>query len=217
MATLVYPALVTGDHAQGYHANLVDFEQLTPSAASPAELLTAARDLLLGALTRLEKAGRDWPAATPVEALGERAGGAIVMLVDVQVEDPPMRVNISIGERLLRRLDQTAEAQNMTRSGFIAAAVRQRLGDQASDETIGERASSQRLLDEVAEVGRRVNEALGPDSAFGRTLADLDARALDGLRLMAENVGAMVKRQGQNRRPAASSREDGADRSAGPS
>ena len=109
------------------------------------------------------------------------------MLIDVQVEETPVRVNISIGERLLRRLDAAAEAQTMTRSGYIAAAVRQRLGDAETGERAG--AGGQRLWEEVSDLRRRVNEAIGPDSAFGRTLADLDARALEGLRAFAAGRG----------------------------
>ena len=197
MPVTVYPALVTGDQAQGYRADLVDFPGVSVTEASSADLLRVSRERLLSALTALEAAGRDWPAATPVEALGERlqAERAILLLVDIQVEETPVRVNISIGDRLLRQLDEAAEAQNMTRSGFIAAAVRQRLGAAGAQAGGVNGAGSQRLFEEVAEVGRRVNEALGPESAFGRAVAELDSRALDSLRMLAGNVGAAVKRR----------------------
>ena len=104
----------------------------------------------------------------------------MVVLVDVQVEDTPVRVNISIGERLPSRLDAVAAEHGMTRSGFIAAAVRRRLEGEprraVDDDTV------ERLRREVANIGRRVNETLGPDSEIGRTLAELDDAATDGLR-----------------------------------
>ena len=197
MPVTVYPALVTGDQARGYRADLVDFPGATVSEASSADLLRVSREQLLAALTELEKAGRDWPAATPVEALGSRlqAERAILLLVDIQVEETPVRVNISIGDRLLRQLDEAAEAQNMTRSGYIAAAVRQRLGAAGAQAAGVNPAGSQRLFEEVAEVGRRVNDALGPDSAFGRAVAELDNRALESLRMLAGNVSSVVKRR----------------------
>ena len=198
MPVTVYPALVTGDQAQGYRADLVDFPGVSVAEAGSADLLRVSRERLLGALTALETAGQDWPAATPVEALGERlrAERAILLLVDIQVEETPVRVNVSIGDRLLRQLDEAAEAQNMTRSGYIAAAVRQRLGAAGSAGGSINGAGSQRLFEEVAEVGRRVNEALGPESAFGRTVAELDSRALESLRMLAGNMGAAVRRRG---------------------
>ncbi len=194
MPVTIYPALVTGNQAQGYSADLVDFVGVSVTEASSNDLLRVARERLLAALTALEAAGQDWPAPTPVEALGERlqAQHAILLLVDVQSEETPVRVNISIGDRLLRQLDEAAEAQNMTRSGFIAAAVRHRLGAAAGPPN---GAGSQRLFEEVAEVGRRVNEALGPDSAFGRAVAELDAKALESLRMIAGNLSSAVKRR----------------------
>ena len=207
MPVAVYPALVTGDQVQGYRAELVDFAESGAMAATPADLLQAARERLLAALSELEREGRDWPTPSPVETLGERlqAVRAVLLLVDVQVEETPVRVNISIGDRLLRRLDQAAEAQSMSRSGYIAAAVRERLGE-AGGAAGPEASGSQRLFEEVAEVGRRVNEAIGPDSVFGRAVSELDTRALDGLRALADNVASAVKRR--SGRPFAAGGED---------
>lgn len=188
MPVAIYPALVTGDASGGFKAALVDFPGVRLEATDLAVLLKAARERLHRLLAELDREGRDWPDATPVEALAERqtAERAALMLIDVQVEETPVRVNISIGERLLRRLDAAAETQNMTRSGYIAASVRQRLGDSESGERPG---GGQRLWEEVSELRRRVNDAIGPDSVFGKTLADLDARALDGLRAFAAGRG----------------------------
>ena len=188
MPVAIYPALVTGDASAGFKAVLVDFAGVQLEAADLSSLLKAARERLHRLLAELDRDGRDWPDATSVEALAGRQAiaRAALMLIDVQVEETPVRVNISIGERLLRRLDAAAEAQNMTRSGYIAAAVRQRLGDPDSGERRG---GGQRLWEEVSELRRRVNEAIGPESVFGRTLADLDARALDGLRAFAAGRG----------------------------
>ena len=199
MPVAVYPALITGDQSAGYHAELVDFPGASVTEASSADLLRVARERLLRALRDLEAAGEAWPTATPVEALSDRiqTTQAILLLVDIQVEETPVRVNISIGDRLLRQLDDAAEAQNMTRSGFIAAAVRQRLGTPGAQAAGMNGLGSQRLFEEVAEVGRRVNEALGPESAFGRAVAELDTRALDSLRFLADNVTSAVKRRGR--------------------
>ena len=123
-----------------------------------------------------------------------------LMLIDVQIEDAPVRVNISIGERLLKRIDDAAASQSMTRSGFIAAAVRHRLGDETGPEPAAGM-DTQRIYDEVVALGRRVNDALGPDSAFGRTLTEWDNRALDGLRKLAGDVASAVGRRSPEKRP----------------
>jgi predicted RNase H-like HicB family nuclease len=185
MAVAIYPALVTGDLAQGYRAELVDFEGAHAGGEDPSALLRRARELLQALLQRLDQSGGEWPEPTPVEALSDRLrdASAALLLVDVQVEETPVRVNISIGEGLLRRLDAAAEAQNMTRSGYIAAAVRSQL----SGESPGRGAAGPGLREELSEFGRRLNQALGPESAFTRAVADLDERALDGLRALREH------------------------------
>jgi hypothetical protein len=189
MPVAVYPALMWGDAGTGYRAALVDFAEGAVAEANAADLLRAARQKLAQLLAELDRDGRDWPAPTPVEVLvvRQQAEGGLLLLVDVQVEDAPVRVNISLGERLLRQLDEAAEASNMTRSGFIAAAVRERLGVGGPGQSGG---ASQRMFEEMSELGRRVNDALGPDSTFGRTLADLDARALEGFRTLVDRLGA---------------------------
>jgi predicted RNase H-like HicB family nuclease len=52
---------------------------------------------------------------------------ALVTVVDADLPAKAVRVNISIDERLLDRIDRAAQATGETRSGFIAAAARHRL------------------------------------------------------------------------------------------
>lgn len=190
MSSVAYIACVVGDEEEGYRATFPDLPSEAVLGATLPVLLRKARERLLETLKRLAVEGADWPAATPIERLRSDPGhaGSLFLLVDAQVDDTPVRVNISIGERLLKRLDEAAEAQNMTRSGLIAAIARQRLGEEVEAKAPGE-ASTQKLQDEIVALGRRVNEVLGPDSTVVRTLAELDGRALEGLRKLASAVG----------------------------
>ena len=129
-----------------------------------------------------------------------REAGAVLLLIDIEVDDPPTRVNISIGERLLRRIDAAAQKSGMTRSGFLAQAARVSLGEEAAKP--GDRASfdfeaaTRRMQDELSTFGRRINESLGPDSAFSRGVADLDHRVYDRIQAAADKVSAaMAKRK----------------------
>lgn len=53
--------------------------------------------------------------------------GGILAAVPVELPGKAARINISIDESLLKRVDRAAEAAGQSRSGFIANAVRQRM------------------------------------------------------------------------------------------
>ena len=215
MRTIVFVAQASGDEASGYRAKFPDFPALVTNAVDIASLLRDARAGLLRELRALEAAGDAWPTPTTMTTFHQRAehAGDTLLLVDVQVDDPPLRVSISIGERLLKRLDEAATAQDMSRSGFIAAALRHRLGEFPSAKPTSFETSAQRLQEEVASVARRVNDAVGPDSTFGRAVAELDVRALEGLRSLTSIIGGKQRKPGNDPQNAA---EHGMSVDAGP-
>lgn len=188
MPSLVYAAIATGTADHGYRAGFPDLAEVSVSAANLDELLRLAREALIQALKRREDAGEAWPPASPLERVraGLAGGDGVVFMVEVQADDPPVRVNVSIGEHLLKRIDDAAGARNMTRSGYLAAAARRMLGEEVGARSDAPGAGQVR--DELAAFGRRVQETLGPDSPLGRTLAEFDTRALEGLRRVAGDV-----------------------------
>jgi predicted RNase H-like HicB family nuclease len=53
--------------------------------------------------------------------------GGVWMLVDIdlsRIGSRAVRLNVSLPESLVRRIDETAKARHMTRSGFLAEAAR---------------------------------------------------------------------------------------------
>ncbi len=222
MGLVVYPALVVDADSSDLSATLPDFPGMMVRASSPAELLLRAREKMTERLRELEAAGDAWPTASTlaeVRASHPDHAGAVIW-IDVEVEDPPVRVTISIGERLLARIDQAAGEFAMTRSGYLAAAARRQM---ITGRSPLETPADHKILEEVAATGRRIQETLGPQSPVGRTLADLDALALDGLRHIANGVAeAMRPRRAQadtNRaatKGAASRTSEGDDKKDGP-
>ena len=97
-----------------------------------------------------------------------------------------------LGERLVQRLDAAAEARGMTRSGFIAQAVRVSLGERSGGDFD---AVSRRMIDELASLGHKINESVGPESAFSRRMAELDDRLYEGVRRAADSVSAAMTRR----------------------
>lgn len=199
MSTIVYVALATPGEGAGYRAVFPDLPACSADGANLAELLTKARQRLLVCLEALEGQGEAWPTPSPLESFSDRPG-VMAIPVDVAVDDPPIRVNISLGERLLQRLDAAAEARGTTRSGFIAQAVRASIGETYRD-TGDVDAVGRRLQDELTALGRRINDSLGPESPFSRRMNELDGMLYDGVRRAADSVSAAMARRRDAVRP----------------
>jgi predicted RNase H-like HicB family nuclease len=199
MSTLLFVALASAESAGGYRAAFPDVPECVVKASDLAELLVASRQALAAHLQRIADAGDIWPKPTPIESIPQTPG-MFPLLVDVAVDDPPVRVNISLGERLVQRLDAAADARSMTRSGFIAQAVRVSLGERgpASDFE----GATRRLQDELATLGRKINDSIGPGSAFSRRMADLDDQVYEGVRKAADSVSAAMSRRRESNRAA---------------
>jgi predicted RNase H-like HicB family nuclease len=192
MTTLLFVALADGDPATGYRASFFDAPDCAVQGANLTELLLNARQALSAHLHRAADTEEAWPAPTPIEAIS-LPPGTIPLLVDVVVEDTPVRVNISLGERLLQRLDAAAESGGMTRSGFIAQAVRVSLGERGPANDFD--AATRRLQEELAALGRRINDSIGPGSPFSRRMSELDEQVYEGVRKAADSVSAAMARR----------------------
>lgn len=193
MSLLVYVALARRSEDAGFTCEFPDFPGLGASAPSMGELLPAARDALLAHLQRLADEAQEWPAATSLDHAPAEPG-RFPFLVDVSVDDTPVRVNISIGERLLRQIDQAAQGSGMSRSGFIAQAARQALEGRSARAGDFD-AVARRLQEEVSGLGRKITESLGPDSTFTKHVSELDTRIGETLRRAAEGLSAAVARR----------------------
>lgn len=198
MNTLVFVALVRGSQAAGYTASFPDLPKCMAQGSEVAALVLEARRAALDHLQALADAGEAWPIATPLEQIAVEPGVTAV-LIDVAVDDPPIRVNVSLGERLVQRLDAAAEARGMTRSGFIAQSVRMSLGEQPRNDFEG---AGRKLQDDLTALARKINEAIGPHSTFEKRMIDLDDRFYEGVRRTADSVSAAISRRRDAGKPA---------------
>ena len=199
MSTILFVALAASDPAGGYRATFPDAPDCVVTAPDIAELLLSARHALAAHLRRIADAGEAWPKPTPIEDI-PLPPKVIPLLVDMSVEDPPVRVNVSLGERLVQRLDAAAEARGMTRSGFIAQAVRVSLGEThrgAGDFDF----MGRRLQDELSALGRKINDSIGPESAFTRRMNEIDEVFYDGVRRAADSVSVAMSRRRDTTKP----------------
>jgi predicted RNase H-like HicB family nuclease len=200
MSTVVYVALVSRADGGAYRARFPDLADSETEGATLAELLVNARQRLLTCLEAIEGQGDAWPEPAPFESFAAEPG-VMAIPIDVAVDDPPIRVNISLGERLVLRLDAAAEARGMTRSGFIAQSVRASLGE--SSRGAGDfDAMGRRVQDELSAMAKRINEAIGPDAPFTRRMNEFDGVLYDGVRRAADSVSAAMARRRRDAKPA---------------
>lgn len=143
MSTVIYVAVVEGDQNGGYSAFFPDLPGCVTAAETMLELPAAARDALSLHLQGMIEDGDTIPEPTPLEAIKADPEVKEVgrVLVDAEVEDPLVRVNISIGQQFLKRLDVAAEARGMTRSAFLIEAARVAMAPGTSNDGKQETAS----------------------------------------------------------------------------
>jgi predicted RNase H-like HicB family nuclease len=207
MTTVVFVAAVTGDRPLGYKATFPDLEGVNVEARDLPELMVKAREAATARLEAIAQSGEAWPQATPLEEVVLSLGETPVP-IDISVDDPPVRINVSLGERLVQRLDAAAEARGMTRSGFIAQSVRASLGESQGAGTDFE-ALGKQLQDELTALGRRINESIGPESPFTRRMNELDERVYETVRKAADSVSAALSRRRGPIKPKRDTEPDG--------
>jgi len=80
--------------------------------------------------------GKALPPPTPLDKLVREEVQANEVIVNIPVlldRGRPVRANLSLDAALLEAIDQAARQSGLTRSGFIASAVREKILDEAGD------------------------------------------------------------------------------------
>jgi len=125
-------ALVHGKPG-AYGISFPDFPGCIAGGETVDEALRRGRDALDFHVESMMEVGEALPNIRDIADIksdpeyAEDFADALVAVVDAEVPAKAVRVNISIDERLLDRIDRAAQASGETRSGFIAAAARERL------------------------------------------------------------------------------------------
>ncbi|WP_298744892.1 type II toxin-antitoxin system HicB family antitoxin [uncultured Brevundimonas sp.] len=170
MSTVIYVAIVEGDQDGGYSAFFPDLPGCVTASDTMVELPSAARDALSLHLQGMAEDGVAFPEPTALEDIRDdpevKEAGRI--LVDAEVEDTPVRVNISIGAQFLKRVDVAAEACGMSRSGFLVEAARLAMEGRARARAeIGEpaRAESSFRGARASGAGKRRRAPTGPSAS----------------------------------------------------
>lgn len=123
---MIYPAYIHKDEHSAYGATLPDF----PGCFSAADALEDLPRMIQEAVeVHFEGEDMDVPKPSTLEALAgnpDYTGGTwlLVEIDTARVNPRAVRLNVSLPESLVRRIDDYARAHGATRSGFLAEAAR---------------------------------------------------------------------------------------------
>jgi len=134
-----YVAIVDGQRG-AYGVTFPDLPGCTSMGATIDEALRNAVEAVRLWVDDAVADGEGIPEARPFEALladadvrAELARGAILAAVPLLRDTGrPARANISLDEGLLQAIDEAADAHQLTRSAFIATAVREKIESEAT-------------------------------------------------------------------------------------
>lgn len=123
---MIYPAYIHKDEHSAYGATLPDFPGCFAAADALQDLPRAIQEAVE---VHFEDEDMDVPAPSIIDAVNQDASytGGTWMLVDIdirRVNPRAIRLNVSLPESLVHRIDDYARAHGATRSGFLAEAAR---------------------------------------------------------------------------------------------
>jgi predicted RNase H-like HicB family nuclease len=131
-------ALIHEEHGV-FGASFPDFLGCTTVADSLDAIIPKAAEALAFHVEGLIEDGPLPPVRTLAQLrkdpiFREDSAGAMIALVPYAPPARAARINITLDESLLERVDRAAEAAGETRSGYLAAAARQRLAIEAGQQ-----------------------------------------------------------------------------------
>lgn len=116
-----------------YGISFPDFPGAVSGGGSAEEAIAKGRQALALHVEGMVEDGEALPLLRELSELRvdpefvEWSKDAVLVLVPVDLPSRPVRINISIDEGLLDRIDRAAKARGETRSGYLASAARVRL------------------------------------------------------------------------------------------
>ena len=134
---MAHVVMLVHEEGGSYGASFPDFPGATTVAGDLDTLYRKAAEMLAFHVGGLAEDGDEIPHPRTLDelrqdpAFREDSEGAMVGLVQVDLPGKAVRVNISMEESLLKRVDRAAQATGESRSSFLAQAAKARLSANA--------------------------------------------------------------------------------------
>jgi predicted RNase H-like HicB family nuclease len=127
-----YIGLIHKEAASDYGVSFPDFPGCVTAARTLEEARILAQESLTLHLDGMIADGEDIPAPSSLDAIlaePENVGSIAILAVAPSRAPRSVRVNVSLPEDVLIRVDKYAEERGLTRSGFLAQAAKKAMED----------------------------------------------------------------------------------------
>lgn len=130
MPVIYYPAIIDRTPNGFYGITFPDFPGCVSAGATVQETARKGEEALAAHVSFMMRDGDPVPEPTPMDAIkmDPEEGDVACLLVRLELPGKVVRFNATMDEGLLVAVDQAAKQRGMTRSGFLADAVRHSLG-----------------------------------------------------------------------------------------
>ena len=126
-----YIALVHKERDTDFGASFPDFPGAITAAESLEELRVVAQEALTFHIEGMREDGEDVPAPSSLDEIiqHEDFKDAVAVMVINAADDAAVsvRVNITVPDRMLKRIDNYAAEHGLTRSGFLVQAAKKEM------------------------------------------------------------------------------------------
>lgn len=123
-----YIALIHKEPHSNYGASFPDFPGAVTAASTLEELRGMAEEMLAFHIEGLMEDGDPIPDPTPLDGItghpDHRDAVAVLAVQAPEAATPSVRINITLPEAMLKRIDRYAARHGLTRSGFLVRAAR---------------------------------------------------------------------------------------------
>jgi predicted RNase H-like HicB family nuclease len=131
MSAQKYIALIHKDPGSDYGVSFPDFPGCVTAGSDLDEARAMAEEALAFHIEGMAEDGASLPEPSSLEAVmadRDNRDGVAILVSGRAGAERSVRVNITLPEETLRKIDAYAEAHGFTRSGFLATAARRAIG-----------------------------------------------------------------------------------------
>lgn len=126
-----YIALIHKEPDTGFGASFPDFPGAITVAATLEDLRSQAEEALAFHIEGMKEDGDQIPGPSPLDLIavsdGYKDAAAVLVIKAPETASPSIRINVTIPDQMLKRIDRHAAKKGLTRSGFLVQAAKKEM------------------------------------------------------------------------------------------